>query len=94
MSRFLLRDEPMLSGGLAAYVRSATPAGDCADAETLAVYAEGHSYADERARIEPHVASCVRCQSHLAMLARSAPAVAESRWSTMRHWMARWRRRG
>lgn len=67
------RDEPMLQAGLAAHFRSASPGGECPDAETLAVYAEGAAPTDERTRIEAHLASCLRCQSHMIALVGSAP---------------------
>lgn len=76
MSQPPRHDDPMLSVGLAAHLRNAAPVGDCPDAETLAVYGDGESPTDERARIEAHLVSCLRCQAHLASLVRSEPPTA------------------
>ncbi len=74
MSHFPSGDERILSAVLAHQLRSQPPDGACPDAETLAVYAERRVAADEQHRLEAHVASCVRCQAHLAALVRSEPS--------------------
>lgn len=67
-------DEPMLSAGIASHLRNTPPTDACPDAETLAVYAEGAASAAERSRVEAHLASCLRCQSHIIVLVGTAPA--------------------
>jgi hypothetical protein len=46
---------------------------DCPDAADLAAYYDQGLSADERATLEAHAVSCVRCQDQLAAIARSAP---------------------
>jgi hypothetical protein len=59
----------------------AAPAG-CIDSETLAAWSDGALSARERAAAELHASSCARCQSLLAVMARTLPpGPARKRWS-------------
>ena len=49
----------------------------CPDAEMLAAWSDGGLRADERSRVEEHAATCGRCQTHLAAIARMAAAEPE-----------------
>jgi hypothetical protein len=53
------------------------PGPACLDAETLAAWADGELGAHERAAAEAHAADCLRCQTLLAAMIRSAPPAAE-----------------
>src|SRR5579863_5291231 len=50
---------------------AATPA--CLDAGVIAAWAEASLAPEEAARVEAHLASCVRCQAVLAAFARAEP---------------------
>jgi hypothetical protein len=68
---------------------AAGTAGACPDADTLAAYAGGGLTGMERDRIVPHLASCMRCQGVLAIMARDADEVVAAvpvvpAW---RHWL-------
>ncbi|HEX7138619.1 MAG TPA: hypothetical protein VF219_12255 [Vicinamibacterales bacterium] len=55
----------------------------CVDADTLAAWSDGTLRARERAAVESHASSCVRCQALLAAMARTtAPAHARRWWRT------------
>src|SRR5262245_23972429 len=59
----------------------------CLDADTLAAWCEGALSPSERSFAEAHVARCARCQSLLAVMARTAPPDDSTRrpWS-VRQW--------
>lgn len=59
--------DELLRTELAAQLEPASPA--CVDTETLAAWASGSLSAAEVARVEGHVADCVRCQTIAAALA-------------------------
>jgi hypothetical protein len=46
---------------------------NCPDAETLAAWTDATLGADQRSRVEAHVAGCARCQMQLAAMVRMAP---------------------
>jgi hypothetical protein len=51
--------------------------GSCLDAETLAAWVDGSLPRDVLEAAEGHVADCARCQSLLAAMARTDPAVSQ-----------------
>lgn len=57
-----------------------TVTADCLDAEALAAWVDGALRPGEAASAESHVASCLRCQDMLAILARTMPAVPAEPW--------------
>lgn len=68
---------------------------DCLDAETLAAWMADRLAGPQQARAEGHVASCARCQSMLAVMARTEEAAANavgarrrSRFRSMLPWAA------
>jgi len=62
-------------------VRGADAVGNrCLDAETLAAWTDGTLSRTERSAAEAHAADCVRCQSLLAAMIRTAPPVAARPW--------------
>jgi len=66
----------------------------CADPELLAAYFERSLSAAESAQWEKHFSVCVRCQEHLAALARTEPAVERpapaGEWLRLPHLDLRW----
>src|SRR5881628_1930031 len=52
----------------------------CLDAETVARWADDTLSRKERAAVEAHAASCARCQSMLAAMARTAPPAVSRSW--------------
>src|SRR6266404_4095080 len=52
----------------------------CLDAETVARWADDTLSRKERAAVEAHAASCARCQSMLAAMARTAPPAVARSW--------------
>ena len=58
----------------------------CLDADTLAAWCDGALSPSERSFADAHVARCARCQSMLAVMARTAPVDAPSRTWSVRHW--------
>ena len=52
----------------------------CLDAETVARWADDNLSRKERAAVEAHAASCARCQSMLAAMARTAPPAVARSW--------------
>jgi Putative zinc-finger len=52
----------------------------CLDAETVARWADDTLSRKERAAVEAHAASCARCQSMLAAMARTAPPAVTRAW--------------
>jgi hypothetical protein len=73
------------AAAIAHHLRTSAADDACPDAEALAVYFERRADPDERGHIESHVASCARCQAHLAALVRSEPAseTPESWWPAL-----------
>ena len=66
----------------------------CPDAETLAAFWDQSLAADERTFCEVHCATCLRCQAHLAALARTSAVeqnLAEERRPTSFGWLTDWR---
>ncbi len=59
---------------------------DCLDPETLAAWAEGALSGSERSFAEAHAARCARCQSMLAVMARTVPPAAPTP-SPLRKWL-------
>ena len=60
----------------------------CADAETLAAWADGSLSGEALARAEHHAAACARCQAMLAAMARTVPEITiPPRWQVL---AARW----
>jgi hypothetical protein len=59
---------------------AAAPPTPCLDAETAAAFGDDTLPAHERAGIEAHVADCVRCQTLLAVFARTMPPAAARAW--------------
>jgi hypothetical protein len=74
-------DERMMKAVLGRHLGSQLPAGSCPDAELLAVYAEHRATAEERTLFEAHLATCLRCQAHLAALVRSEPPLLQGEHS-------------
>ncbi|HEY7497599.1 MAG TPA: YCF48-related protein [Vicinamibacterales bacterium] len=66
--------------------RGAAPS-DCLDPETLAAWAEGGLSGSERSFAEAHAARCARCQSMLAVMARTVPPAPASAPSSFRKWI-------
>jgi hypothetical protein len=64
--------DPLLERATRAREDSA-PSGSCLDAEAIAAWLEGALPPSERATAEAHAASCERCFSVLASLARTSP---------------------
>ena len=58
----------------------------CLDAETLAAWCDGALSPSERSFADAHVARCARCQSMVAVMARTAPVDAPSRTWSVRQW--------
>jgi hypothetical protein len=73
------------AAAIAHHLRTSAADDACPDAEALAVYVERRADPDEHGQIESHVASCARCQAHLAALVRSEPApeTPESWWPAL-----------
>jgi hypothetical protein len=75
---------------LRAALRSEDPAAgsECLDAGALAAWCDGALTPSERSFADAHVARCGRCQSLLAVMARTAPAAAAAAptWS-LRQWL-------
>ena len=59
---------------------------DCLDPETLGAWAEGALSGSERSFAEAHAARCARCQSMLAVMARTVPPAAPTP-SPLRKWL-------
>jgi hypothetical protein len=59
---------------------SAAPSDVCADADTLAAWAEGTMRRPARAAFEAHAADCPRCQALMAAMARTEPPPVQSAW--------------
>jgi hypothetical protein len=84
------RDKP--EDGFDRLLRSALSSDDsasgsaCLDAETLAAWCDGALSPSERSFADAHVARCARCQSMLAVMARTAPADSASRTWSVRQW--------
>jgi hypothetical protein len=76
----------MMKAVLGRHLGSQPPAGACPDAEMLAVYAERRVAAEERMILESHIATCLRCQAHVAALVRSEPPATEA--SLFASWFA------
>ena len=53
---------------------------DCLDAEALAAWVDGAWPPNQASSAESHVASCVRCQDMLAVLARTMPVTSPQSW--------------
>jgi hypothetical protein len=56
------------------------PRGSCLDAETAAAWFDGTLDRDARHAAEVHAASCARCQTLLATIARTDPVAERRRW--------------
>ena len=56
------------------------PPSGCLDAETLAAWCDGTLSRNDRAIAESHAATCARCQTILAAMAKTAPLVSPRRW--------------
>jgi hypothetical protein len=63
---------------------------DCLDGEMLAAWSEHALAGAEAARIERHVADCARCQSMVALYARTAPLPARESEPWWRRLQVRW----
>ena len=64
--------EQMLRRGAVGRRESPAP-GTCVDGEMLAAWSSGALHPADGARVEEHVADCVRCQSMLAAFVRTTP---------------------
>ena len=60
--------------------------GSCLDGETLAAWVDGSLPRDVLEAAEGHVADCARCQSLLAAMARTDPAVSQPKPEHARRW--------
>ena len=69
--------------------RALPPTDDCIDAETLAAWSDRTLPADALARIDAHLADCIRCQSLLATFAQTAPVV-HAGVPFWQRWATRW----
>ena len=70
------------------------PDSPCPDADTLAAFWDRSLTPDERRFWEAHCAACLRCQAHLAALARTAAVegdLAEARRPPRSAWLMDWR---
>jgi len=89
--------DPLVASALRA--ASGGEAGDCPDAELVALYAERELDGSAHADVEAHVHGCARCQAMVAALVRAMPAgapsaVAEAEAATgsgFAAWFAGWR---
>ena len=77
--------ERLLREAMRGPVRAETA--DCLDVETLAAWSEGSLDAGARSRAESHAATCTRCQSMLAAMIRTQPAIAAPSASPFRKWL-------
>lgn len=62
----------------------------CPDAETLAAWSENGLLPGVRSQVDIHLATCGRCQAHLAALARSEPVAERSPARVSRSLLWRW----
>jgi hypothetical protein len=77
--------ERLLRGALNA--EDSAAGSECLDIETLAAWCDGALAPSERSFAEAHVARCARCQSLLAVMARTAPEAAAPRTWSLRQWL-------